>query len=482
MQARDFLSQCFQVDPALRPSAEELLHHPFVDVSDESVRGVGYGLFRTASMTFESSSSNVNGSIGNALSYGGSGHGGGSAHGPGDLVRLGAALVEDESERKSMDGRSRPGSLSRFAWEAGTGLDPDAAATGTPRAQGGAAGTSSRRALVSQAQQSSKFHVQRVGEVLHLASAGDLEGLLAEFQDDPTVVRFCDYDQRSALHLAASEGHAHVSSMRRWGTKGFFLMGESFFWLFRLPADLTKPAPFSGRALSMRIFFLAPLGLLLDALTTRTSISSGGQVVRWLLENGADVNARDRWSRTPLDDALRGNFKVRRGCRVWELQICHAFLSCSFYGIVCAPQLVPSRQAVAEILQAAGATQKASSSSKRVRQVGEVLHMCGTGNLAGLRTQHERMKECIHFRDYDKRGALHLAASEGHLDVVKWLVENGCDVNVKDRWGNTPLQDAIRGKFAAVADFLIGAGAEQARGEWKLGGAAFAIAPPPILG
>ena len=68
------------------------------------------------------------------------------------------------------------------------------------------------------------------------------------------------------------------------------------------------------------------------------------------------------------------------------------------------------------------------------------------------------MQACLSLHDYDKRFALHLAASEGHLDVVKWLVENGCDVNVKDRWGGTPLQDAIRGKFAAVADFLISSG------------------------
>ncbi|KAE8626536.1 hypothetical protein XENTR_v10006658 [Xenopus tropicalis] len=48
-------------------------------------------------------------------------------------------------------------------------------------------------------------------------------------------------------------------------------------------------------------------------------------------------------------------------------------------------------------------------------------------------------------KDYDSRTALHVAAAEGHLDVVKFLIE-GCRVNpfAEDRWGNTPLQDAIR--------------------------------------
>lgn len=31
---RDFLAQCLQVDPELRPSAEEMLHHPFLQIAD----------------------------------------------------------------------------------------------------------------------------------------------------------------------------------------------------------------------------------------------------------------------------------------------------------------------------------------------------------------------------------------------------------------------------------------------------------------
>lgn len=31
---RDFLAQCLQVDPEIRPSAEEMLKHPFLEISD----------------------------------------------------------------------------------------------------------------------------------------------------------------------------------------------------------------------------------------------------------------------------------------------------------------------------------------------------------------------------------------------------------------------------------------------------------------
>ncbi|XP_047463791.1 glutaminase liver isoform, mitochondrial-like [Mugil cephalus] len=47
-------------------------------------------------------------------------------------------------------------------------------------------------------------------------------------------------------------------------------------------------------------------------------------------------------------------------------------------------------------------------------------------------------------RDYDSRTALHIAAAEGHVEAVIFLTEI-CKVNphMKDRWGNTPLDDAV---------------------------------------
>jgi len=35
-----------------------------------------------------------------------------------------------------------------------------------------------------------------------------------------------------------------------------------------------------------------------------------------------------------------------------------------------------------------------------------------------------------------------LASTAGHFDMVKYLVENGADINSRDRWGSTPLNDA----------------------------------------
>ncbi|KAM9409520.1 glutaminase 2b [Pholidichthys leucotaenia] len=51
----------------------------------------------------------------------------------------------------------------------------------------------------------------------------------------------------------------------------------------------------------------------------------------------------------------------------------------------------------------------------------------------------------MELKDYDSRTPLHIAAAEGHMDVIKFLTET-CKVNpfVEDRWGNLPIDDALQ--------------------------------------
>ncbi|XP_053704431.1 glutaminase kidney isoform, mitochondrial-like isoform X2 [Synchiropus splendidus] len=57
--------------------------------------------------------------------------------------------------------------------------------------------------------------------------------------------------------------------------------------------------------------------------------------------------------------------------------------------------------------------------------------------------------------DYDSRTALHIAAAEGHVEAVMFLTEI-CKVNplMKDRWGNTPIEDALQFGHDGVASVL----------------------------
>uniref|UniRef100_A0A4W5M154 glutaminase n=1 Tax=Hucho hucho TaxID=62062 RepID=A0A4W5M154_9TELE len=57
--------------------------------------------------------------------------------------------------------------------------------------------------------------------------------------------------------------------------------------------------------------------------------------------------------------------------------------------------------------------------------------------------------------DYDGRSALHVAASEGHSEVIRFLVDNtGANYSLKDRWGNTPMQEAMRHSHGPAAKLL----------------------------
>ncbi|CAD5122432.1 DgyrCDS10856 [Dimorphilus gyrociliatus] len=61
--------------------------------------------------------------------------------------------------------------------------------------------------------------------------------------------------------------------------------------------------------------------------------------------------------------------------------------------------------------------------------------------------------------DYDLRTPLHVAASEGLTDVVDYLLRYGASVHVKDRYGHTALDDAVRFNKHAIISSLRKAGA-----------------------
>lgn len=60
----------------------------------------------------------------------------------------------------------------------------------------------------------------------------------------------------------------------------------------------------------------------------------------------------------------------------------------------------------------------------------KIYHQCGAYMLMG---------------DYDKRTVAHIAAAEGEVDIIKYLInEAALNIMVEDRWGNTPINDCTQ--------------------------------------
>ncbi|WP_235693246.1 ankyrin repeat domain-containing protein [Brucella anthropi] len=79
-------------------------------------------------------------------------------------------------------------------------------------------------------------------------------------------------------------------------------------------------------------------------------------------------------------------------------------------------------------------------------------HHAAEGNIAPLENElHDGSSDNVSAADKDGFTALHVAAQNGHLQIVRRLVTAGADVNVIDRYGNGPLWTACRQASLAIA-------------------------------
>lgn len=61
--------------------------------------------------------------------------------------------------------------------------------------------------------------------------------------------------------------------------------------------------------------------------------------------------------------------------------------------------------------------------------------------------------------DYNGRTPLHIACTEGKLEVVKYLLLRGASTHVQDKYGQRPIDDAIQAENEDIIELLCDAGA-----------------------
>ncbi|RVW21332.1 Integrin-linked protein kinase 1 [Vitis vinifera] len=120
-----------------------------------------------------------------------------------------------------------------------------------------------------------------------------------------------------------------------------------------------------------------------------------------------------------------------------------------------------------------------------------LMYLANEGDLEGLRELLDSGMD-VNFRDIDNRTALHVAACQGFSDVVEFLLKNGAEIDLEDRWGSTGI-GALKLLFQTPVPTPVTASvsclclhnvdkipADKIPATWGGGGCA-APPPPPIL-
>ena len=94
-------------------------------------------------------------------------------------------------------------------------------------------------------------------------------------------------------------------------------------------------------------------------------------------------------------------------------------------------------------------------------ETSSILDAAQKGNLKDAQHWIGNDPKCVKLRENDYLAAtpLHLAANQGHEDVVLLLLENGADVNAKDGNGYTPMHFAAKWGKRGTVEVLLDHGA-----------------------
>jgi len=276
----------------------------------------------------------------------------------------------------------------------------------------------------------------RINQVFEAVRRNDIEGVKSRLSGGDIFVNETNIDNRSALHIACSEGVVDVVRLLlSMGADPNLLdnfkntpLNDAVRHKHDRVAEILRQQCnvsliMQGANAAVKLCKAAAAGNIVDLrrlLDNRVDVNGADydhrtalhlaaaeghvQAVEYLLRQGADVSALDRFGGSPLEDAIRhGHKEVQR------------------------------------MLVAAG------SRLQGMALACKLCELAAEGDIQGLKV----LLECgvsANTADYDGRTALHLAAANAKNTVLDFLlsVDPKIDVNPVDRLGGTPLSDAIR--------------------------------------
>jgi pectate lyase len=277
-----------------------------------------------------------------------------------------------------------------------------------------------------------------------------------------TYTRFDSFEPLALLHLCAAMESSERSVPRIWPSSPLFI-----------PPYRYKEKPIDRQL----IYRLTELSEPPMSLQEAAAIGDIG-LIRSLIEEGVDVNGReDPIFKTALHRAAIGGHKD-----VAELLLAKGADVNARDQFPCATPLYyaaeKGHKEIVELLIAEGADANAKNSQGqtpldiavrrghkdivellRARVANSSIHQAASqGDMARIKYLLENGFD-VNARDDDSRTALIRAVMGRHIDVVKFLIEVGADVNLSDKTGFMPLTYALLNKDSNMVQMLLDKGA-----------------------
>ncbi|MDH4271667.1 MAG: ankyrin repeat domain-containing protein [Candidatus Aminicenantes bacterium] len=292
------------------------------------------------------------------------------------------------------------------------------------------------------------FSFSQAADIHQAAEAGDLAKVKALVEKDPACVKAKDGNGRTPLHLAAQGRHLEV--LRYLVDKGADLDA----------LDNNGIAPLhilarSGQTEAAR--FLIEKGADIDIkdpvkLTPLNMAAESGleAMVKMLIEKGANIENKHAYGRTPLVGAARerGDINVIR-----TLLDAGADVNSSDRWGETALDLAAWRgfEEVVNLLLERGAALPVAPA-----KVGNLLQNAAEKGLTGLFSKVVEKGADLTFSIEDGGTLLHVAAAGGAIPIIETLLAKGLDINRQDGNGWSPLHFAAEmGRGEAVSFLLV---------------------------
>jgi len=300
-------------------------------------------------------------------------------------------------------------------------------------------------------------------DIFSAAAEGNLERIKQLISENHELVKECNKNQNTALHLAAQRGHletvrylldkgAEVNAKSKYETTPLFSAAETgnlelAEMLIKYKADVNAVSQFFGTALHRAVYMGHP------------------EVVKLLLKHGADVTIQNSTGTVLHTSALLGRPNLARLLIEYGADV----------NCVNAMGITPLYYAIFT-----GKDRSSELSMLFINKGADVNATDKDGNSVLMMAVQQGYPDIVEeligegadktIRDINtKQSLLHSAAIYGYGDVATILIQSGLDVNARDSDGKTPLYYAQKYGHKTVADPLVKAGAEKEKTESNLG-------------